>query len=123
MRSTTPTLADLRALLIRGLEADLADGGSPKRYDGRLRAEAFLPSWAEPVIDPPPSASVYLDCYAIGPSRHYRWTAPTIEEAIAMAYEDVETWVAAIDDETITEQFRGERLTRLVADTITIRGA
>jgi len=115
-----PTLADFRALVTAGI-AKMRDeqGEGGKRYEGQIKAEAYLPSIHNPEIDDPASASLTLHCYLLGPSRHYKWTAPTLEQALQVAIEDVETWVAAIDDDDVVEQFRGENVGQVASFTLT----
>jgi hypothetical protein len=36
---------------------------------------------------------IKLDCYVVGPSRHYDWSGETFEEALDKAEKDIREWI------------------------------
>lgn len=42
---------------------------------------------------PPIAYSIKLDCYLIGPTRHYEWNGKTLDEAFGKCKRDVEQWI------------------------------
>lgn len=41
---------------------------------------------------------IRLSSYLIGPGRHYEWTGPTFDVAIAAATKDIDEWITEIDE-------------------------
>lgn len=47
-----------------------------------------------------PLWTVELHCYVLGPSRHYRWSGPTLAAACELATEHVTEWVVELEART-----------------------
>lgn len=84
-------LERLREELFAEIEQVLAEDGHCKPYEGAFAVR--LPNYFE---EPghPEAWTVELDCYVVGPRRHYRWVGPTLDATVAMAEQDVRKWIA-----------------------------
>jgi hypothetical protein len=78
--------ADLFAALKDALEAD----GHCKHYEGTFLIR--LPNYFEQEDEEP--WQVTLDCYKIGPARHYEWSGWTLSDAITKAESEIRAWIA-----------------------------
>lgn len=89
-------LMRLRSLMISALRADAEFwGDAGKGHDGSfslVMPGAWQSEWG-----------VKLDCYAIGPSRHYDWWGATLLEAVTRAERDVQGWIAEAATNRIQE--------------------
>ena len=96
-----------RALVFRGVKEALEFDGHHKSYEGRVGI--VYPSYfdaTEPETEDKPFV-VVLDCYVLGPHRHYEWRGATLDWALRLATADVEEWIAenvAAHDEARREQ-------------------
>lgn len=77
--------ADLFAALKVALEAD----GHCKHYEGAFTIR--FPNYFEQ--GEADAWQVTLDCYKIGPNRHYEWSGNTASEAIVKAEKDIRQWI------------------------------
>lgn len=91
--------------LDRYIRESLAEDGHCKPYEGSWRLN--MPSYFERTTAPDTpwlwvrdGWSIELDCYLIGPHRHYEWNAPTLSEALAMAEAEVTRWIAEAREES-----------------------
>lgn len=66
-----------------------------KHYEGTFKIE--FPNYMEDERDIG-LFTIMLDCYVIGPNRHYEWSAQTLGEAVAQCGHDVDLWIAESDD-------------------------
>lgn len=85
-------LAAFRTLVEREVLAELARDGGGKHYEGRVTYRVVLP----PVCEGPNAAESHLlelDCYILGPGRHYYWHAATEAEVFDQAEADFREWV------------------------------
>lgn len=68
-----------------------------KSYEGTFEVNFWFPNIFEPNISP--EVSITLDCYVVGPHRHYRWVGKNIEDAIKLCRADLEEWLKeALED-------------------------
>jgi hypothetical protein len=92
----------LRADLFDAIAVILSRDGHCKRYEGTFRI-GFPSYFQSRDIDPemPPSGWVLmLDCYLIGPQRHYEWWDVTFADALREAERDIRAWMhEALEDE------------------------
>lgn len=95
-------LMSLRAELFAALTVALAEDPHCKSYEGHFRVMHSLPNYFETRGDPLQPGDwawrIHLDCYVIGPHRHYVWAGVTFDEALAKAETDVRAWIAGNDE-------------------------
>lgn len=84
-------LDEFQDVVFYGIEKALQLEGSHKSYEGAIRV--CLPSYFGG------DYFVELDCYVLGPSRHYEWAGETLLEAIDKAMSDVKKWVKELGNE------------------------
>jgi hypothetical protein len=85
---------ELRLATFAAIKRSLATDGHCKSYEGAFAIA--LPgyfdeadgSWVE----------LQLNCYVLGPTRHYRWRGGTLGEAVSMAAADLATWISELDE-------------------------
>ncbi|MGE3278055.1 MAG: hypothetical protein AB7O67_23330 [Vicinamibacterales bacterium] len=87
----------LRADLHTAIGAALARDGHCKPYEGLMSIVA--PNFFDVASKNPNGWAVTLDCYVVGPSRHYTWTGATLEDAVTKAEADVRAWIAESAEE------------------------
>lgn len=75
----------LRADLFAAIRHSLEQDGHCKSYEGRLAMQ--WPHYFEEEY------TITLDCYVIGPSRHYYWTGKDFTEALDNAEKDIRAWI------------------------------
>ena len=66
------------------------DGGGGKSYEGTVSIS--FPSVFE-MQNATRQITLNLDCYVLGPARHYSWQASSLQECIDQATSDVDMWV------------------------------
>lgn len=62
-----------------------------KSYEGTFRISFDFPCIFEEEKEP--EVTIDLDCYVIGPNRHYTWYGETLSDSIALCRRDLEKWV------------------------------
>jgi len=72
-------------LIGRALDVD----GYHKFHEGRV--SVTLPDYFE-VLNNTGRYTVTLDCYVLGPTRRYEWSAHTIPDALRRAHRDLDRW-------------------------------
>lgn len=87
-------LDELHKLVKSGIAKKLEEDGHCKSYEGAMRLEC--PNH----FSPEDGYSLELDCYVLGPNRHYRWKGDTVQECIDKAEADIAAWIAG-DNEII----------------------
>lgn len=90
-------LIALRQRLFDAIGRQLARCGDCKIYEGRFAIN--LPNYFER-HDENNAWRVELDCYVIGPSRHYEWRGDTLAEAVEKAERDVSKWIIERDEDS-----------------------
>jgi hypothetical protein len=76
----------LRNDIFDRIRAALEEDSHCKSYEGAMRI-AF-PSYFEGGS----RVQIELDCYVLGPNRHYRWAGADLAEAVSKAYRDLRSW-------------------------------
>lgn len=101
MKTTDQYLAEFRGLVFGGIEKSLAQSSHCKGYEGRIEYGVALPSYfeAKHEREVPPEHQLCLHCYVLGPSRHYKWTAPSLDQVFENATADVRKWIAELAEE------------------------
>lgn len=87
----------LRSELFAAIEHALEQDGHCKSYEGHFRVEASLPNYFEEKDGTPGLWSLILNCYLIGPHRHYEWVGNSFEECLRKAEIDIRAWIAGDD--------------------------
>lgn len=83
-------LTQLREKLFKELsEREKDKDAGFKSYDGAFAIR--LPSY----FDCEKGWTISLDCYAVGPGRHYHWWGKTLEEAVTNCETDVLSWFSS----------------------------
>ena len=82
----------LREKIFECLRHCLEEDDHCKSYEGALSVEYILPNYFEKKVKTP-SWNIHLDCYLIGPERHYDWQGKTFEDVLAKATKDIECWI------------------------------
>jgi hypothetical protein len=96
-------LAKCRATVERGVAAALQRDCCHKSYEGRIEAVTVLPNVFED--DQRPKYLVRLDCYVMGPNRHYEWEGyESLDAVLATATAVVEGWITEAEEEAETEE-------------------
>ena len=86
-------LERLRADLFFAIREAVAKSGHCKSYEGTFSV-VFPNAFEEEGRD---AWGLGLDCYVIGPSRHYVWRGATLKECVDQADEEVREWMAEYD--------------------------
>lgn len=81
-----------RAALFTAIRKACQDGdGHCKSYEGALTLT--MPNVFDYEDGTGDGWALHLDCYVLGPTRHYEWTAPTLRELTSLAQADLIRWV------------------------------
>lgn len=66
-----------------------------KSYEGSFTINIEYPNYYEDENAEKPPAYIYilLDCYIIGPHRHYSWGGKTFDEALDKCEKDINEWL------------------------------
>ncbi len=93
---TTP-LETFRALVHRGIEQALQLDGVHKHYEGHITLQVDVPGYfAEHRTA---LWTLQLDCYVLGPGRHYYWHGTSEAEVLRVATRDVQGWIEELHDD------------------------
>jgi hypothetical protein len=76
----------LRADLFDTIRQCLERDGHCKHYEGRFAIQ--LPDYFGNE-----QWGLFLDCYVVGPSRHYEWWGASFAEALVKAETDIRAWM------------------------------
>lgn len=89
-------LMALRAELFTAIKEALARDGHCKSYEGTFAI--LMPNYFEHTGQNAYGSSeewvIKLDCYVIGPSRHYHWSGETFTAALEKAEVNIRQWIA-----------------------------
>ncbi len=88
----------LRDRLFSCIERMLAEDGHCKSYEGAF--SVHFPNYFDSGVDE--SIVLTLDCYLVGPSRHYRWEGDNLVKAVESAAADINSWIGE-ENERIVE--------------------
>lgn len=84
---------DLRRRTLEAIQKLMAEGDVCKPDEGRFTIE--FPDYFEDQ-EHPDSCKITLDCYLLGPDRHYFWCGDTLSETIDKAEKDIEKYLSEI---------------------------
>lgn len=91
------TLMNLRKKLFIYIEKALEDDPACKSYEGSFSVTYSLPNYFEDARKE--WWNIHLDCYVIGPARHYDWCGETLEEAVKKAENEINSWIEDWEEE------------------------
>jgi hypothetical protein len=85
------------AALKRVLEAD----PYCKAYEGRFHITFpdYFDGEAFSLLHPSICWAIALDCYVLGPNRHYAWPGKSLQECVIKAERDIDAWIAEWEQE------------------------
>jgi hypothetical protein len=85
----------LRADLFDALAVILSRDGHSKSYEGTFRIQwpGYFDVRGPEDLDRDEPWGIFLDCYVIGPSRHYECWGFTFLDALAQAETDIRAWM------------------------------
>lgn len=92
----------LRSDLFDALKVAFEEDGHGKTYEGAFGIRLpnyFEESGIEQIHAEEKPWQITLDCYKIGPNRHYHWDGATFLEALDACEKDVRRWIAGDDDD------------------------
>ena len=81
----------LREKLFDEIKKILEEDGYCKSYEGAM-AIGF-PNYLQGRDESEDKFSITLDCYVVGPSRHYQWFGKTFEESLSKAENEILSWI------------------------------
>lgn len=75
------------------------NGGMPmehKSYEGAFDLVVAFPGYFDECVptNEPDFYQIKLHCYVMGPARHYFWESTSLKEAVRMARNDINKWIA-----------------------------
>ncbi len=82
----------LRNKIFELIDRSIAIDGHHKSYEGRM--SIVFPNRFE---DTEGVMKIKLDCYVLGPTRHYYWAGKTLQEATNKARKDVDQWEKEVE--------------------------
>lgn len=85
---------ELRQIVMMKIRRALEEDSYCKSYEGSFDIVLSHPTYFEDKTGTR-GVDVYgilLDCYVLGPSRHYEWWGETFEEALSKAEVDIYSW-------------------------------
>lgn len=85
---------ELRTLLFSGIEKSLKKDGHHKSYEGAVTLSIKYPNYFED--DASGNGYQYvltIDCYVLGPRRHYTWEGTNLDKVIDEAIYCVKQWI------------------------------
>jgi len=89
---------ELRKKILSFIDKKYKAGEGIKMYEGRMNVSFEFPIYTDdPQGTANPEVNIHLDCYVIGPARHYDWSGETFEIALNKAEKDIKEWIR--DDE------------------------
>lgn len=91
-------LVGVRERLFDAIRRSLEIDGHCKSYEGAFRVA--LPNYFASLEGGRAQWVIELDCYVIGPSRHYEWAGETFMDAVISVERDVDEWIAEFNDQS-----------------------
>lgn len=64
-----------------------------KHYEGAFYIAEMLPNRFDARDNDAATWRIHLDCYLVGPHRHYDWDAPTFAKALDACESDLNEWM------------------------------
>lgn len=91
---TRARFVSLRKRLFNAIDVALRQDCG-KSYEGFMTVtEEYADYYDDPKADGRPNrVCIHLDCYIVGPHRHYDWVGKTFAEAFAKCERDIESWI------------------------------
>lgn len=80
------------------IDKSLKEDGHCKSYEGAMRIGARFPDFFDHKEELP-QWIIELDCYVVGPSRHYKWWDSSLSGVISKAEKEIRQWIQ--DDENM----------------------
>ena len=88
----------LRDKILGFIDRKYKSGEWIKMFEGRMKITFEFPIYTDdPQGTAIPEVNIHLDCYVIGPARHYDWVGKTFEIALDKAGKDIDSWI--LEDE------------------------
>ncbi len=81
-----------RARLFELIALQVATDLGHKSYEGTLRIIQHYPNYFEG--DKAPTYELALDCYVLGPTRHYSWVGDSLDQCLDQAEAALIAWEA-----------------------------
>ena len=88
---------EYRQRIFKAIKENLEVDGHCKSYEGQFTVSYYLPNYFVDDSEKP-YWEISLDCYLIGPKRHYEWGGETFNEALENAVEDIDVWLKEHDE-------------------------
>lgn len=82
---------------ILGKILDSDAGKYHKSYEGEFEVSYLFPSIFD--AESPINVCIQLDCYVLGPYRHYKWDGENMHETVKKCKDDLEQWIKEALDE------------------------
>ncbi len=90
-------LDEFKEVVYGGIARSLAEDGHGKSYEGDFRLSISVPGYHDRLA--PTVYRLELDCYVLGPSRHYKWFGADPDDVFSRALADVRQWIKELDEE------------------------
>lgn len=87
----------LRDDLFDAIRKALEEDGHCKSYEGQFGVRHMFPNYFEQQDGDAGWWEITLNCYLIGPHRHYLWMGQTFDECLRKVETDVRAWIAGDD--------------------------
>ena len=81
-----------RTKLFAAIQRRLEEDGHCMHYEGSVTVKRYCPNYFE--REQPDVWEICLDCYVLGPTRHYAYEGATLAEALAKAEADLDSGIA-----------------------------
>jgi len=81
----------LRVELFDAIRVSLEEDGHCKSYEGLFNI--CFPNYFDHRSGDAESWGITLDCYLIGPNRHYTWSGATFADVLERCETDVRAWI------------------------------
>jgi hypothetical protein len=97
--STDFLLGDFYKLVHGGIDRALEMDSYCKGYEGAIRLRIDLPGYFG---SGDPLYTLELDCYVLGPGRHYEWHGVDAALVFRCATADVRKWIAMLEEDEVS---------------------
>lgn len=88
-------LTELRKKINYAIGLHLAQDAHCKSYEGAMQITYSFPNYFEDPTGKKPHfmVTLALDCYVLGPNRHYTWTSSTLNKVLDVAELTINEWL------------------------------
>ena len=87
----------LRRRVMQAIRRQLEVDSTCKSYEGAFEILVSYPDYFDWEYDNKPDEPkfylIHLDCYVLGPGRHYEWRGRTLKNALDHAEKDINQWI------------------------------